>query len=262
VAGTDHPVVRALVAKLSAAREMPPLIAFGHSPEAGVRIGNVYTNGGSVSFDVEAPAGVNEHPLKRTALKLKVPGTHNALNAAAAIAVGRGIGLPAETILSALASFEGVDRRFTPTGSWNGVAIFDDYAHHPAEIEATLSAARGAAKGNVIAIVQPHRFSRLQSLFEGFCRCFRDADMVLVAPVYSAGESPNGYDSDRLAEGIRRAGHARVYSLAGEEALAPTVAALARPGDLVIGLGAGSISDWARALPEKLSAFSLAGAAE
>lgn len=262
IAGIDHPVVRALVERLAAAQEMPPMAAFGRSADAHVRVGNVYTNGGSVSFDIEAIEHANQPALQNTALKLAVPGAHNALNAAAAIAVGHHIGLPADVILGALATFEGVDRRFTQTGIWNGIAIYDDYAHHPAEIEAVLSAARGAAKGNVIAIVQPHRFSRLQSLFEGFCRCFRDADMVLVAPVYPAGESPNGFDSDRLVEGIRRSGHTRVYPLDGEDALAPAIAAMARPGDLVIGLGAGSISEWARALPDRLSARSLAGAAE
>jgi UDP-N-acetylmuramate--alanine ligase len=192
-----------------------------------------------------------------------MPGIHNALNAAAAAAIGQHIGLSPDAIFDALASFEGVDRRFTRTGEWNGVEIYDDYAHHPAEIEAALNAARGAAKGQLIAVMQPHRFSRLKSLFDGFCRCFREADTVLIAPVYAAGEVPNGIDRDTLIEGIRHTGHARVYPIENEESLTQTVATLARPGDLVIGLGAGTITEWTHALPSRLSVHSaFAGAAE
>jgi UDP-N-acetylmuramate--alanine ligase len=188
---------------------------------------------------------------------------HNALNAAAAAAIGYHIGLSSDTIFDALSSFEGVDRRFTRTGEWNGVAIYDDYAHHPAEIAAALSAARGAAKGSVIAVMQPHRFSRLKSLFDGFCQCFGDADKVLIAPVYAAGEAPNGFDRDKLIEGIRHTGHRWVLPVENEETLTRAVASIARPGDLVIGLGAGTISEWAHALPSRLSVYQpLAGAAE
>ena len=126
-----------------------------------------------------------------------------------------------------------------------------------------LNAARGAAKGQLIAVMQPHRYSRLQSLFDGFCQCFREADTVLIAPVYAAGETPNGFDRDKLIEGVRGTGHARVYPVENEETLTSTVAALARPGDLVIGLGAGTITEWAHALPSNLSVYSsFAGAAE
>jgi UDP-N-acetylmuramate--alanine ligase len=263
VAGIDHPVVRNLLTRLDAVGKLPPIASFGRAPGAHIKIDNVATNGGSVTFDARIADRTGYPPLLKRAVSLKVPGAHNALNAAAAVAVGHHIGLSADTIFDALASFKGVDRRFTQTGEWNGVTIYDDYAHHPAEIEAALSAARGAAKGHVIAVMQPHRFSRLKSLFEAFCRCFSEADMVLVAPVYSAGEVPNGFDRDRLIEGIRHTGHARVFPIEGEDTLAHTVASIARPGDLVIGLGAGTISEWAHALPARLSVYSaFAGAAE
>ncbi len=263
IAGIDHPVVRNLIARLDREGVSPPLWSFGRSLEANVKIDNVSTNGGSVTFDARIADRTEYPPVRKRAVSLKVPGAHNALNAAAAAAVGCHLGLSVDTIFDALSTFEGVDRRFTQTGEWNGVTIYDDYAHHPAEIEAVLSAARGAAKGHVIAVMQPHRFSRLKSLFESFCRCFREADMVLVAPVYAAGETPNGFDRDKLVDGIRETGHSRVYPIEGEDTLARTVAAIARPGDLVIGLGAGTISEWARALPARLSMYSaFAGAAE
>ncbi len=263
VAGIDHPVVRRLLNDLETGGDLPPLAAFGRALDAQVKIDHVVTNGGTVTFDAILAEETSDHPTRKSGVTLHMPGAHNALNAAAAIAVGRHLGLEADRILDALATFEGVERRFTRTGEWNGVTIYDDYAHHPAEIAAVLSAARGASKGQVIAVMQPHRYSRLQSLFKEFCGCFRDADTVLVAPVYAAGEAPNGFDRDRLVQGIRETGHARVYSVEGEDTLTRTVAALARPGDLVIGLGAGTISEWARALPNRLSDYTaFAGAAE
>jgi len=263
VPGTDHPVVRNLLNHLAIEGALPPIATFGRALDADVKIDNIVTNGGTVTFDARLANASGYPPMRKRGVKLQVPGLHNALNAAAAAVVGHHIGLSPATIFDALASFEGVDRRFTRTGEWNGVAIYDDYAHHPAEIEAALSAARGAAKGSVIAIMQPHRFSRLKSLFDGFCQCFRDADTVLIAPVYAAGEVPNGFDRDKLVEGVRGTGHGHVYPIENEETLTRTVAAIARPGDLVIGLGAGTISEWAHALPARLSHFSpLAGAAE
>ena len=263
VAGIDHPVVRNLLNHLAIGGELPRLASFGRALNSSVKIDNVATNGGSVCFDARFADLAGYPPLRRRGIKLRVPGAYNALNAAAAASVGHYIGLSPDAIFEALASFEGVDRRFTRTGDWNGVAIYDDYAHHPAEIAAALSAARGASEGHVIAVVQPHRFSRLKSLFDGFCQCFQDADMVLIAPVYAAGEAPNGFDRDTLVDGIRRTGHNRVYPIENEDSLTRTVAALARPGDLVIGLGAGTISEWAHALPSRLGVFSaFAGAAE
>jgi len=263
VAGIDHPVVRELTQDLAAAGELPPLASFGRALDARVKIDNVVSQGASVVFDVAIAGEPGEPPLRHAGVKLQVPGAHNALNAAAAIAACLHAGLTADQIFDGLASFEGVDRRFSPRGEWNGVAIYDDYAHHPAEIAAVLSAARGAAAGRVIAVVQPHRYSRLQSLFGEFCSCFADADTVVVTPVYSAGEQPNGIDRDTLVDGLRQQGHARVYPVDGEDTLVSTLATVAQPGDLVLTLGAGTISEWARALPEKLSHYpAFAGAAE
>jgi UDP-N-acetylmuramate--alanine ligase len=263
VPGIDHPVVRSLLNRLDAEGSLPPVAAFGRALDAQSRIDVIATNGGSVTFDAILAAGAGKPPVRRNKIKLRVPGAHNALNAAAAITVGQYVGLAPDQIFEALSTFEGVDRRFTPTGEWNGVSIYDDYAHHPAEIAAALSAARGASTGHVIAVMQPHRFSRLKSLFDQFCECFKDADTVFIAPVYAAGEASNGFDRDRLVEGIRQAGHARVYPIEGEDTLTRSVVALARPGDLVIGLGAGTISEWTRALPGRLNLYSaFAGAAE
>ncbi len=262
VPGIDHPVVRKLLNQLAGEGALPPLASFGRARGANVKASAIATNGGSVGFDVRF-ADMAGHPLTRKrGIKMRVPGLHNVLNASAAAAVGIHVGLSPAAIFEGLSSFEGVDRRFTRTGEWNGVAIYDDYAHHPAEIEAALNAARGAAKGQLIAVMQPHRYSRLESLFDGFCRCFREADTVLIAPVYAAGETPNGFDRDKLIEGIRDTGHARVYPIENEDALTHAVATLATPGDLVIGLGAGTITEWAHALPSRLSGYSLAGAAE
>ena len=262
VAGIDHPVVRNLLNQLAIEGSLPPVASFGRAREANVKVSNIATNGGSAAFDARF-ADMTGVPLSRKrGVKLHVPGLHNVLNASAAATVGAHIGLSPAAIFQGLASFEGVDRRFTRTGEWNGVEIYDDYAHHPAEIEAALNAARGAAKGQLIAVMQPHRYSRLQSLFDGFCQCFREADTVLIAPVYAAGETPNGFDRDKLIEGIRGTGHSRVYPVENEEMLTDTVARMARPGDLVIGLGAGTITEWAHALPTRLSGYSLAGAAE
>jgi UDP-N-acetylmuramate--alanine ligase len=263
VAGVDHPVVRNLLNHLAIEGALPPLLSYGRAPEANIRVDKAGTHGGSVTFELRF-ADVPGYPLTRKrSVKLEVPGLHNAINAAAAAAVGQQIGLSPDTIVEALASFTGVDRRFTRTGEWNGVEIYDDYAHHPTEIAAALNAARGAAKGQLIAVMQPHRFSRLKALFDGFSQCFREADIVLIAPVYPAGEAPNGFDRDRLIEGIRTAGHPHVYPIENEETLTSAVATLARPGDLVIGLGAGTVSEWARALPMRLSHHTiLAGAAE
>ncbi len=263
VAGIDHPVVHNLLEQLAIEGGLPPVASFGRAREANVKASNIAANGGAVTFDMRF-ADMPGHALTRKrGVKLRVPGIHNVLNASAAATVGVHVGLTPAQIFQGLASFEGVDRRFTHTGEWNGVQFYDDYAHHPAEISAVLSAARGAAKGQLIAVMQPHRFSRLKSLFEEFCQCFREADTVLIAPVYSAGEAPNGFDRDKLIDGIRETGHARVFPVENEETLTSTVAALASPGDLVIGLGAGTITEWAHALPSRLSLYSsFAGAAE
>src|SRR5262249_32911200 len=155
----------------------------------------------------------------------------------------------------ALKNFGGVKRRFTRTGEWNGVTIFDDYGHHPVEIGAVLKAARASTKGHVIAIMQPHRFTRLRDLFDQFCACFNDADHVLVAPVYPAGEAPiPGIDSDALVQGIRARGHRDAVAIEGAGQIPALVKKMAKPGDYVVFLGAGNITQWAYALPGELAA--------
>ena len=166
------------------------------------------------------------------------------------------LGIADDTIRKALAGFGGVSRRFTRTGEWNGVPIIDDYGHHPVEIAAVLRAARESTKGQVIAVMQPHRYTRLQSLFEQFSTCFNDADSVIVADVYPAGEAPiPGVDRDRLVQGLRARGHRQVIPLDGPQDLARIVGRLARPGDIVVCLGAGNITQWAYALPGELAAL-------
>ena len=185
-----------------------------------------------------------------------MPGRHNALNATAAIAIAHELGVSDQTIRQAFSKFGGVRRRFTRTGIWNGVAIVDDYGHHPVEIAAVLRAARESTKGRVLAVVQPHRFTRLAALFDQFCTCFNDADTVIVANVYPAGEAPIvGVDRDALVQGLRTHGHRDVIALDGPEMLAQLVAGAVEPGDYVVCLGAGSITQWAYALPAELAAL-------
>jgi UDP-N-acetylmuramate--alanine ligase len=180
-------------------------------------------------------------------------GQHNVLNALAAIAVSQEMGMDEAQVRRALQSFSGVKRRFTKTGEVDGVSVVDDYGHHPVEIAAVLKAARWASRGRVIAVVQPHRYSRLANLFEEFCTCFNDADQVIVADVYTAGEEPiAGADRDSLAEGLRAHGHRQVLTLDKPDDLAGLVRRHAKSGDLVVCLGAGSITQWANALPGQL----------
>ena len=186
---------------------------------------------------------------------MPMPGHHNALNATAAIALAMELKVPVETIRTALKTFGGVKRRFTRTGDWHGAAIFDDYGHHPVEIAAVLRAARASTRHKVIAIVQPHRFTRLHSLFNDFATCFNDADAVVVADVYAAGELPiEGVDRDHLVAAIKAHGHRHVVPLEAPSALAGIVRQLAGDGDYVVCLGAGNITQWAYALPGDLAA--------
>jgi UDP-N-acetylmuramate--alanine ligase len=184
-----------------------------------------------------------------------VPGEHNALNALAAIAVASEIGLDDATIRAAIASFSGVKRRFQLTGTWNGAGFFDDYGHHPVEIAAVLKAARAGARARVIAVAEPHRYTRVRDLFGEFCACFADADSVVVAPLYSAGEPPiEGITGAALAEGIRSTGHPSVAVVDGPAEIAPLLERIVRPGDMVIFLGAGNSTEWAHAVPVALNA--------
>ncbi|SCW84716.1 UDP-N-acetylmuramate--L-alanine ligase [Ancylobacter rudongensis] len=246
---TDHPVVQDLVGHVEDRR----VITYGENPQADVRIVDVDLRGGLCRFGVlfRDRTGAVVHELRD--LVLPMPGKHNALNATAAIAVAHELGASDEQIRSALAGFGGVKRRFTRTGEVDGVTIFDDYGHHPVEISAVLRAARASTEGQVIAVVQPHRYTRLQSLFDQFATCFNDADHVIVADVYAAGEPPiPGIDRDHLVEALRARGHRSVAALKGPEALAGLVKGLMKPGDYVVCLGAGNITQWAYALPEQL----------
>jgi UDP-N-acetylmuramate--alanine ligase len=158
-----------------------------------------------------------------------------------------------DEIREALAGFAGVNRRFTRVGEVNGVTIIDDYGHHPVEIAAVLKAARQATKGRVIAVHQPHRYSRLHSLFEDFCTCFNEADVVAIADVYGAGEDPiEGASRDDLIAGLIAHGHRHARGISDEIDLAKLVKEQAQPGDMVVCLGAGTISAWANALPALL----------
>ena len=249
---TDHPVVQKLVGKLEDRR----ILTYGENPQADVRLVELDHHNGSSHFAVQFRdrEGKTTHTIDK--LTMPMPGRHNALNATAAIAVAHELGIKDDMIRKALGGFGGVKRRFTKVGEWNGAIIIDDYGHHPVEIAAVLRAARESANGKVIAVVQPHRYSRLHALFDQFCGCFNDADVVVVAPVYAAGEQPiEGVDRDALVQGLRAHGHRQAIPLEGPEQLAGIIKDLAKPGDYVICLGAGSISQWAYALPGELKAL-------
>jgi UDP-N-acetylmuramate--alanine ligase len=246
---TDHPEVQALVGRIEDRR----VITYGGNAQADVRFLNHRLDGAASEFDVAIRNRKGSGQTLISGLRLPMPGRHNVSNATAAIAVAHELGLSAEAIKKGLSSFGGVKRRFTHTGSWNGVEIFDDYGHHPVEIKAVLRAARDATKGRVIAIAQPHRFTRLHDLFDEFSACFNDADTVMVAPVYAAGEDAiEGVTSDALVARIRAGGHRDARYIEGPQAVAPAVRELAKPGDFVVFLGAGNITQWAYALPKEL----------
>jgi UDP-N-acetylmuramate--alanine ligase len=249
---TDHPTVQDLVGRIADRR----IITYGENPQADVRLMDVEQGGGRTRFRVLIRDRRPGMRIEIEDLVLPMPGRHNALNATAAIAVAHELGVDALSIKKALAGFGGVKRRFTRTGEWNGATIFDDYGHHPVEIAAVLKAARASTDGQVIAIVQPHRYTRLQALFNDFCTCFNDADAVVVAPVYAAGEQPiPGIDRDSLVAGLKARGHRNATALEKAEDLAGLVKGLAQPGDYVICLGAGNITQWAYALPGELQAL-------
>ncbi|PPJ46129.1 UDP-N-acetylmuramate--L-alanine ligase [Rhizobium sp. KAs_5_22] len=249
----DHPEVQALVGRI----EDRKVITYGENPQADVRYSNIRLEGTHSIFDVEIRRRRTGRVFNFKDLRLPMPGRHNIANACAAIAVANRLDIPEEAIRKGLSSFGGVKRRFTLTGTWNGVQVFDDYGHHPVEIKAVLKAAREACQGRIIAVHQPHRYSRLSSLFEDFANCFNDADTLLLAPVYAAGEDPiEGANAEALVERIRAGGHRDARYLASPDQLAPIVGGIAQPGDFVILLGAGNITQWAAALPRELEAFS------
>ena len=248
----DHAVVQSLVGKIEDRR----IITYGENPQADVRLVDLKPSGGGSSFKVEFRDRKANTTHAINDLMLPMPGRHNALNATAAISVAHELGMSDDAIRKALAGFGGVKRRFTKTGEWNGVTVIDDYGHHPVEISAVLRAARDSTRTKVIAVVQPHRYTRLQSLFEEFCTCFNDADTVIVAEVYPAGEAPiPGIDRDNYVLGLRAHGHREVIPLQESSALAGVVHGIAKPGDYVVLLGAGNITQWAYALPGELQAM-------
>jgi UDP-N-acetylmuramate--alanine ligase len=245
----DHPTVQTLVGQIEDRR----VITYGENPQADVRLVNVDLTGGKCRFTVLIRDRKRGTEVEITDLVLPMPGHHNALNSTAAIAVAYELGVSPEKIREAIGGFGGVKRRFTKTGEWNGALIFDDYGHHPVEIAAVLKAARASTTSQVIAVVQPHRYTRLHSLFADFCTCFNDADAVIVAPIYAAGEQPiEGASRDDLVAGIKAAGHRNVQALDSKAALARLVGGLAKDGDYVVCLGAGDITQWAYALPGEL----------
>jgi UDP-N-acetylmuramate--alanine ligase len=248
----DHPVVQALVGKIEDRR----IITYGENPQADARLVDLTPMGGGSTFKVVIRDRKTGAAHEMSNITLPMPGRHNASNATAAIAVAHQLGLSDAAIREALAGFGGVKRRFTKTGETNGITVIDDYGHHPVEIAAVLKAARESTNGKIVAVVQPHRYTRLQSLFEEFCTCFNDADSVVVAEVYPAGETPiEGIDRNHFVTGLRAHGHREVIPLPKSSDLAGIVKGLARPGDLVVCLGAGNITQWAYALPGELKAL-------
>ena len=244
---TDHPEVQALVGRITDRR----VVTYGFNAQADVRATGLHYEKGVACFDVhfrdtgEVIAGCT----------LPMPGDHNVSNALSAVAVARHLGMAGDEIREALAKFAGVNRRFTKVGEVDGVTIIDDYGHHPVEIAAVLKAARQASEGRVIAVHQPHRFSRLSSLFEDFCTCFNEADVVAIAEVFAAGEDPvPGATRDDLVQGLVRHGHRHARAIRDEDDLERLVREQALPGDMVVCLGAGTISAWANGLPDRLKA--------
>jgi UDP-N-acetylmuramate--alanine ligase len=247
----DHPEVQILASKVENRR----LIPYGVSPQAEVRCTNIQFGPEGACFDIVfSPTG--QEPFTWAGLTLPMTGNHNVSNATAAVAVARELGVSEADIRKGLAAFGGVKRRFTTTGVVDGVRIIDDYGHHPVEIAAVLRAARQVCQGKVIAVVQPHRFTRLRDLMSDFAACFHDADSVIVADVYTAGEQPiDGVDKNALVDAMHRFGHRHVQALPSAAELAGIVATEAKSGDIVVCLGAGDITAWAYALPAQLEAL-------
>ena len=255
---SDHPEVQALIPSITDRK----IITYGMNPQADVRADNIRSDGDGSTFDVSFADWLNADGEARTItdIHLSMLGRHNVQNSLVALAIANEMDVPDAVMKRALDSFTGVKRRFTKTGAPNGITIIDDYAHHPIEIETVLKTARTAAEssgGRVICVMQPHRYSRLSDLFEEFSTCFNEADTVVIADVYAAGEEPvEGISGPALAESIRGHGHRDVLELEGPESLADLIAELAQSGDYVICMGAGDITKWAYDLPEQLMLLS------
>jgi UDP-N-acetylmuramate--alanine ligase len=251
----DHPVARAMVDRLNLRRDGRRLLTYGTTEGADLHLLGVRHERGQMIFDADLGERVSGGARAIRGWTIPVLGEHNALNALAAIAAAADAGIPDDAIRAALSSFTGVKRRFELTGTWNDAAIYDDYAHHPIEIEAVLAAARAGTNGRLIAVFEPHRYSRVHDLFADFCACFRDADSVVVGPLYTAGELPiRGIDHHSMAEGIRASGRPSVAAVDSPHDLAPMLRDMLRPGDTVVCLGAGTSTEWAHALPDWLGA--------
>lgn len=248
---TDHPEVLALTSRVENRR----MVTYGVNPQAEVRAEKISMGPDGARFDVVIRP-LQGDPVRMENLHMPMAGMHNVLNALAAVAVARELSVSPEAIAAGLTGFGGVKRRFTTTGTSGGVRVIDDYGHHPVEISSVMKAARAVTEGRVVAVVQPHRYSRLKDLFEDFCACFSDADVVIVADIYAAGEAPlEGASREALVDGLRRYGHRRALPLSGPEDLARLVLQETQEGDLVVCLGAGDITSWAYALPEQLDAL-------
>jgi UDP-N-acetylmuramate--alanine ligase len=245
----DHPEVQAMVGRIEDRR----IVTYGLSPQADVRATNVRYAEGMSCYDVVVTDRRKNVETRIDGIRLPMPGEHNVQNSLAAVTVARELGVEDGTIRDALAKFAGVGRRFTKVGEWGGMAIIDDYGHNPFKIAAALKAARQAYAGPVIAVVQPHRYTRLRDTWEQFCSCLNDADVAIIAPVYPAGEQPiDGFDRDAYAEALRAHGHRNVITIDNGMDLAPLLKPLAKEGSAVVLLGAGSISHWAHALQAQL----------
>ena len=248
----DHPEVQQMIPRLSDRR----VITYGFSPQADVRAERVVADRLGATFEVVLTDRTRNRSRKTGPFRLPMLGHHNVQNALAAVAVGSEMMIDDDTLRSAFAAFRGVKRRFTKTGEAGGITVIDDYGHHPVEIAAVLKAARQAGARDVVAVVQPHRYTRLHSLFNEFCACMNDAGTVIVADVYPAGESPiPGVTRDALVDGLRARGHRSVVPLPSPDLLAEMIVAIAKPGDFVVCLGAGNITQWAAALPAELTAL-------
>ncbi|NNC36794.1 MAG: UDP-N-acetylmuramate--L-alanine ligase [Acidimicrobiales bacterium] len=246
----DHPEVQALVSRVTDRR----VLTYGFNPQADARLENLRYEDGKAVFDAVFRSRIDEDDERWNDLVLPMAGDHNAQNALAAIAVCRELGISENQIRTGLNEFGGVKRRFTHAGTWNGVKIIDDYGHHPVEISAVLKAARQVCSGKIHAVVQPHRFSRLQDLFEEFCTCFNDADAVYVSEVYAAGEAPiENISGPDLVEGLFRHGHRSAMNIT-KDSLAATLKPELEPNDMIVCLGAGDITLWANALESQLDA--------
>ena len=242
---TDHPEVQALVGKVTDRR----IITYGFNAQADVRAVNINFVDGISYFDVQ----LQKENITLDGLSLPMPGNHNVSNSLAAIAIALHLDISEDSIKKSLSQFKGVNRRFTQVAELNGIKIIDDYGHHPVEISAVLSAARQTAQGKVFAIHQPHRYTRLNSLFEDFCSCFNEADFVGIMQVYSAGETPiDGASRSDLVKGLVRHGHRNVFSVDSEDDLETLIRRQVKSGDIIVFLGAGTITVWANNLPHRL----------